>query len=208
MRVKRQTDWMPCSSASAMSAARMRLPAPWLLAAGMTAMERTSQRCGPEKCSPPQPRKTPPSDKATVKSRMSSQTSAKERWISVPSGASALTRSQTLAASVSRALRTTMNDLLSHSGDPIRCGGQGFPHTFACGPSCYVVAVERGRERDSVKKIFLELFAKLAEFVKGEGIEFNVFLDGEAYGIADLLMSGAEGDALVDKKIGRAHAGT
>src|ERR1035441_1525414 len=42
MRVKRQTDWTPCPSASSMSAARMRPPAPWPLAAGATTMERTS----------------------------------------------------------------------------------------------------------------------------------------------------------------------
>src|ERR1035437_5865412 len=129
---------------------------------------------------------------------MFSQTSAKERWISVPSGASALTRLQTLAASVSRALRTSMNDLLSQSVDPLRCGGPGIPHTFACGSSCYVVAVERGRERDGGKEVFLELFAKLAEFVEGEGVEFNAFLDGEEHGIVDLLVSGAKGYALVD----------
>ena len=44
-----------------------------------------------------------------------------------------------------------------------------------------------------------------AQLLEGEVVQLDAFFDGEAHSIADLLVRGAEGNALVDEISGRGH---
>jgi hypothetical protein len=87
----------------------------------------------------------------------------------------------------------------------VRCGGQSLAHALARGSADHIVAVERGLSVTAAKKSSLELLAELAQFVEREERPAQRLFDGEAHGVADLLVRGAEGNALVDEISGRGH---
>src|SRR5271157_968695 len=98
-----------------------------------------------------------------------------------------------------------MNGLLSQRGDAPGCGGEGLTHALARGSSNHVVAIERGLQSDGGEKILSELGAKLAQFIEGEIAQLDSLLNGEAHGIADLFVRGAEWNALVNEISCRGH---
>src|SRR5271165_4243679 len=114
---------------------------------------------------------------------MFSQISAKARLSSVPSVESEFTRSYTLEASWSRALRTSMDSLPfidgANCGDAFGCGFESLVHPLARGSADHVVTIERGVERDGGEKVFVELGAEGAQFIDGEIAQFDALLQRE-----------------------------
>src|ERR1035438_230907 len=102
-----------------------------------------------------------------------------------------------------------MNGLLlvecDESSDALGCGGEGRAHTFARGAADYIVAVEGGGEGDGGEKVGVEFGAKTAQFREGEIVQLDALFEGKAHGVADLLMRGAEGNALVNQIRSRSH---
>ncbi len=76
---------------------------------------------------------------------------------------------------------------------------------MARGAAENVVAVERGLERDGREEILVELLAELAQLVEREIVELATFVEAVANDVADLLVRGAEGHALVDEVGGGGH---
>ena len=68
-----------------------------------------------------------------------------------------------------------------------------------------IVAIERRVERDSCEKVLVELGAKLAQLVEREIVQLDAFFEGEAHRVADLLVRSAERNALVDEIGSRGH---
>ncbi len=57
----------------------------------------------------------------------------------------------------------------------------------------------------AAKKSSPNSVAELAQFFERQIAQFDAFFDGEAHGVADLLVRRAEGNALVDKVSRRGH---
>ena len=87
----------------------------------------------------------------------------------------------------------------------VLCGSEGFADAVRCGAAGDVVAVERGAESDEVEEVFGELGRECAEVFERECVEFEIFVEAEADGVADDLVGLAEGHALVGEISGRGH---
>ncbi len=140
---------------------------------------------------------------------MFSQISAKARFSSVPSAGKRVHQVVDVGG--------VLQQCLTHQHErPPWSDGVSAAHAsrrFAAKPAAraprrsadYVVAIERGLERDSGEEVLVELLAELAQFIERQIAEFDAFFDGKANCIADLLVRGAEGNALVNEIGCRGH---
>ena len=114
-----------------------------------------------------------------------------------------------MEASWRRALRTSMNGLpdwrFAERRDFFCCGLKCLADAGARGAADDVVAIERGVEGDGGVKVFAKFVAELAQVSEREITELDTFFERKAHGIADFLVSGAEGHAFVNEVGGRGH---
>ncbi len=82
---------------------------------------------------------------------------------------------------------------------------QGSTHPAPRGSADYVMAVQRGLERDRGEEVVSKLRAQRLQLSQSECIQLAPALKSEAHSIADNLMRLAEGNALVGKVGGGGH---
>src|SRR5580698_1332355 len=94
---------------------------------------------------------------------------------------------------------------IDERGDAFGGGRKGFLHACARGAADYVVTIERSFKSYGGEKVRIELGSESAQLFEREVVEFDAFLKRKSNGVADFLMRGAEGNALVDEIGCRGH---